>query len=399
MFGRPSLLVVRDRLGTVSGGGAERYTDSCRLPRLEGLSVSMRRNPEDRSPEGLSQYLVAYARGVGVSSPLYGRLLLAVADDPDLLALAGAARRDQPAGLLLLAAVHYLLLKGAEPLPPLAGFYPGVAGGAARTEDPVPAFREFCLEHRGEIRTLIASRRVQTNEVGRSACLMPAFALASETARGLPLTLVEVGASAGLNLLFDRYAYDYGDGVVRGDAASTVCISCSLRGEAIPPLPEAMPKVASRVGVDLDPVDVRDPDARLWQRALIWPEHTIRAENLRRALEIAQETPPPVVAGDALALLPGILDSIPEDAAPCVFHTHAVYQFAPEDRHRLYALLVERSALRDLVVRIGMEPSEAGSSVLSASIYRHGRPTKQRLADCDYHGAWLAWSADSVGQA
>jgi hypothetical protein len=50
-------------------------------------------------------------------------------------------------------------------------------------------------------------------------------------------------------------------------------------------------------------------------------------------------------------------------------------------------------------VRIGMEPSEAGSSVLSASIYRHGRPTKQRLADCDYHGAWLAWSADSVGQA
>src|SRR5215216_976518 len=372
MFGRSSLLVVRDRLGTVSGG-AERYTASCRWPRLEGLSVSMRRNPEDRSPEGLSRYLVAYARGVGVSSPLYGRLLLAVADDPDLLALAGAARRDQPAGLLLLAAVHYLLLKSAEPLPPLAGFYPGVAGGVARTGGPVSAFRGFCL--------------------------LPAFALASETARGLPLALVEVGASAGLNLLFDRYAYDYGDGVVRGDAASSVRISCSLRGEAIPPLPEAMPKVASRVGVDLDPVDVRDPDARLWQRALIWPEHMTRAENLRRALEIAQETPPPVVAGDALALLPDILDSIPEDAAPCVFHTHAVYQFAPEERHRLYALLVERSALRDLVVRIGMEPSEAGSSVLSASIYRHGRPTKQRLADCDYHVAWLAWSADSVGQA
>ena len=64
------------------------------------------------------------------------------------------------------------------------------------------------------------------------------------------------------------------------------------------------------------------------------------------------------------------LDSILEDAIPCVFHTHAVYQFAPEDRHRLYALLVERSALRDFVVRIGMEPSEAGRSVLS--IYRHG---------------------------
>ena len=359
--------------------------------------MSTRRDPEERSPESLARHLVAYARGVSVSSPLYGRLLLAVADDPDLLTLAGAARRDQPAGLLLLAAVHYLLLKSAES--PLARFFPGFAGGAARTEDPVPAFRQFCLEHHDETRALIASRRVQTNEVGRSACLLPAFALASETARGLPLALVEVGASAGLNLLFDRYAYDYGEGVVRGDAASSVRISCSLRGEAIPPLPEAMLRIASRVGVDLDPVDVRDPDARLWQRALIWPEHTTRADNLRRALQIAQETPPPVVAGDALALLPGILDSIPKDAAPCVFHTHAVYQFAPEERHRLYALLVERSARRDLVVQIGMEPSDAGSSVLCASIYRHGRPTKQRLAECDYHGAWLAWSVDSVGHA
>ena len=119
--------------------------------------MSTRRDPEDCSPEGLARHLVAYARGVSVSSPLYGRLLLAVADDPDLLALAGAARRDQPAGLLLLAAVHYLLLKSAEP--PLGGFFPGVAGGVARTGDPVSAFREFCLERCSEIRALIASRR------------------------------------------------------------------------------------------------------------------------------------------------------------------------------------------------------------------------------------------------
>ena len=121
--------------------------------------MSTRRDSEDCSPEGLARHLVAYARGVSVSSPLYGRLLLAVADDPDLFALAGAARRDQPAGLLLLAAVHYLLLKSAEPLPPLAGYYPGVAGGAVRTGDPVSAFREFCLERCSEIRALIASRR------------------------------------------------------------------------------------------------------------------------------------------------------------------------------------------------------------------------------------------------
>jgi hypothetical protein len=145
MFRRSSLFVVRDRLGTVSRGEAERYTDFCRLPRLEGLSVSMRRNPEERSPEGLSRYLVAYARGVSVSSPLYGRLLLAVADDPDLLALAGAARRDQPAGLLLLAAVHYLLLKGAEPLRHSPGTTPASRGARPEPRNPSPPFASSAL--------------------------------------------------------------------------------------------------------------------------------------------------------------------------------------------------------------------------------------------------------------
>jgi hypothetical protein len=203
-----------------------------------------------------------------------------------------------------------------------------------------------------------------------------------------------VGSSAGLNLLFDRYAYEYGDGVVRGDVASAVRISCSLRGDRSPTLPDVLPEVASRVGVDLNPVDARDPDARLWQRALIWPEHTTRAENLRHALEIAQEPPALVVAGDALALLPSILNSLSEDAIPCVFHTRAVYQFAPENRDRLYALLAECFARRGLMVQIGMEPSETDRSVLSFSIYRYGYTAEQRLADCDYHGAWLSWSAN-----
>ena len=339
-------------------------------------------------------HFVRYAEGVRASSPLYGRLLRGVADDPDLLALAEAARRDQPTGLLLLAAVHFLLLRDEEPRPPLAAYYPSVVGAATPTGDPVPALRSFCLLHQEEIRELIAEWRVQTNEVGRSACLLPAFTLASRMAHGRPLALMEVGASAGLNLLFDRYAYDYGDGVVRGEAGSSVRISCSLRGASRPPLPEALPRVASRVGVDLHPVDVRDPDARLWQRALVWPEHMARAETLRRALEVAQGTPPPVEPGDALTVLPGLLKAVPEEAVPCVFHTHAIYQFAPDDREQMDILLAELSTPRDLLLRVAMEPSDAGHSVLSLYTYRRGRQEKRRLATCDYHGRWLAWCTE-----
>ena len=203
--------------------------------------------------------------------------------------------------------------------------------------------------------------------------------------------MVEVGASAGLNLLFDRYAYDYGDGVLRGKAGSTVRLSCSLRGVGRPPLPEALPGVASRVGVDLHPVDARDPDARLWQRALIWPEHTVRVKTLRRALEIARSTPPPVDPGNALNMLPGHLKGAPKETVPCVFHTHAVYQFVPQDRERMDVLLTELSTPRDLLVQVAMEPSDAGHSVLSLHAYRHGYKEERRLAVCDYHRRWLAW--------
>jgi hypothetical protein len=356
-----------------------------------GTGLSTRRDPEKQPLEGLVGHFVRYAEGVRASSPLYGRLLRGVADDPDLLALAGAAPRDQPAGLLFLAAVHYLLLQGGKQHPPLAAYYPSVVGAATPTGDPVPAFRSFCLGHQEEIRELIATRRVQTNEVGRSACLLPAFTLASGMKYGRPLALVEVGASAGLNLHFDHYAYDYGDDVPRGKAGSPVRISCSLRGLGRPPLDKVLPRVASRVGVDLHPVDVRDPDSRLWQRALVWPEHTGRAETLRRALEVARSTPPPVEPGNALTVLPGHLKAIPEEAVPCIFHTHALYQFAPQDRERMDVLLTELSMPRELLVRVAMEPSDAGHSVLSLHAYRYGYKEERRLAVCDYHGRWLAW--------
>jgi hypothetical protein len=85
-----------------------------------------------------------------------------------------------------------------------------------------------------------------------------------------------------------------------------------LREASHPPLPEAFPRVASRVGVDLHPVDVRGPDARLWQRALVWPAPCARAKTLRRALKVALSNPPPVEPGDALITLPGHLKAIPE---------------------------------------------------------------------------------------
>ena len=163
------------------------------------------------------------------SSPLYQRLSLAAARDPEVLGLLAAARGTQRRPNLLFAAVQYLLLRG-DPHP-LGRFYPSL--GAARAwGDPWPVFRDFVLARRAEFQALIARRRAQTNEVRRSAVLYPAIALAAWELGG-PVALLEAGAAAGLNLLFDRYWFDYEAAGTAGDPASPVRASCQVRGGSV----------------------------------------------------------------------------------------------------------------------------------------------------------------------
>ena len=162
--------------------------------------------------EALAQRFVRFAdQECGAYAPLYDRLARGIASDPELLTIAAHARSGQQAPLLLLAAVHSLLLDGTNHA--LGTFYPSVTHHTAGPPgDPLPAFRAFCRDHRDALIELVSTGLVETNEPRRCTVLLPAFATVARLASGRPLALIEVGASAGLNLLFDRYGYDYGSG-------------------------------------------------------------------------------------------------------------------------------------------------------------------------------------------
>ena len=325
------------------------------------------------------------------SSPLYERLAGAVAADPDLCDLARAAPAGQPAPNLFLAAVHFLLRD--EPAAPAARFYPSLTDAPAAPEAAALAFRAFCLERADAIRGLLATRRVQTNEVGRCAYLLPALGLAARLADGRPLALIEVGASAGLNLLWDRYGYRYGDGASErrwGDPVSSVRLSCAVRGELGPPLPERAPAIGSRLGVDLDAIDVADPAQARWLEALVWPEHGARLAALRGAIALARREPPRLVSGDGVALLPGLLGAVPAGLAPCVIHTHTLNQLSEAARERFAAALDAHGRGRELF-RVGVEWLGGPHPRLELTAWRGGAARHRVLAECDPHGRWLDW--------
>jgi hypothetical protein len=330
----------------------------------------------------LAECFERYARDASDhGSELYTRLSHCVAASPELLDLAALAPRG-PVPNLLFGAVHYLVRGGAGG--ELAELY-----AAGRAGDGLCAsFARFCREHRPAIERLMATRRVQTNEVNRTACTLPALGLVHALGGGRPLGLVELGASAGLNLLFDRYAFDYGDGRRLGRAGSPLVLCCELRGERLPPLPDELPEVGSRLGVDLHPIDLRDPAERAWIQALVWPDHARRAAVLEQAIALALQPPGPprIVAGDAARELPGALESVSAAHTPCVLHSSIMAQLEPATSAGIDAGLCAASAARP-IYRVSAE-----NYSLRLRTYAGGALASEReLAATDGHGRWMRW--------
>lgn len=331
-------------------------------------------------------------------SPLYTRIAGAVAQDRAVLDLVREAPPEAHLPLVLLAAVHYLVLGGVDH--PLAAVY----GGRSR-QDPAPLFHDLCVQHRREILELMARRRVQTNEVARSALLGPALTWVSR-AFGRPLHLVDVGASAGLNLCCDRYLLDYGDHGRTGPSDADVHIACAVRG-GDPPIAPRLGPISERVGIDLDPVDLDDADDVRWLLACVWPD-TGRLERARGAIEVARRQRPRVVGGDAVETLPRVLEALPPQAVVCVVTTWVLAYLSPDQRARFFDVLTEWGTRRPVVwicgessgVVEGLRHLEscrprgsAEGEVLSAVTFDGGSADPELLARVHPHGFWLDWRA------
>lgn len=351
-----------------------------------------------------------------VRSPLYATICRAVAADDGTLGLAMHAPAAQRRATLLLAAIHDLLLAGtshalAAHVPTVAHVH-AVANGGAASGDPGALAVAFCREHRDAIADVLRTHGTQTNEVNRTCALLPALAHASPPGR--PLRLVELGASAGLNLLLDRYEHRYlgGGGVGFGTQApathSTPRVVCRCSVVGRPPRLDVAPVIAERVGVDLDPIDVRDPLAARWLLACTWPDEADRVARLRAAIELARRDPPAVVRGDALALLKTLVEDRRDDVHPVIWHSW-VLAYWPASRRRALARAIDAlGARRDLTWIYLEQPSEtaglptpvvagvahdANDSALVAVAYRDGVRTVRRLADAHPHVQRMRWLA------
>jgi len=331
-------------------------------------------------------------------SPLYERLSFGIADDVEIQNLAARRKNGQPPANLIFGAVQYLLLTGIED--PLAAYYPSLGGTRAVDDAAYGLFRDFCHRHEAEIADIISARVTNTNEVGRSALLAPGFEFVAHL-ENKPLGLIEIGSSAGLNLNFDRYGYRYVDeaGQPRLERwlDADFVLTCTLRGPGVPQLREVPPAVGSRLGLELQPIDITQESERLWLKALVWPERKERFARLDGALKVAVAHPPKIKGGDAILNLAEALSAVPSDQACCMYHTVMAYQLNREQITRIHDILLAESHKRP-VYRVTVEgevvpPNPVAThNPLKVVRYLNGKLALRSLAVCDPHGLWMEWT-------
>lgn len=299
-------------------------------------------------------------------------------------------RASDPEGsmtaLRLMGAVHRLVLEGQAP--ELAGYYPS-AGGDGAHQGAWEAFRSALEEHRETV-TAYLDRPVQTNEVGRAAALVGGFLLVGR-AWGLPLRLLEIGASAGLNLRWDHFRYE-ARGETWGPSDSPVRL-CDFNSNRPPPFDVSV-SVAERAGCDARPVDPATEDGRVTLLSYVWADQVRRIRLLRAALEVARRVPVRLDEAPAGEWLPAEVGPRP-GVATVVFHSIVMQYVSHEEagRVRRAVLGAGSRATRDAPVAwLRMEPA---GEVADVRLTQWPGGEERVVATAGYHGTAVRWLGSS----
>jgi hypothetical protein len=279
--------------------------------------------------------------------------------------------------LRLAGALHALALRGRAGL---AEVYPP----AEVPDDVLWSAVASALEHEAVAVLDWLDRPPQTNEVRRAAGLIAGAGWLGARF-GLPLVVSELGASAGLNLMFDRFALRAGGARV-GPPDAALVLAPDWRG---PPPPATVPPVLDRRGVDLSPVDPATAEGRLALRACLWPDQPERRALTDAALAVAAATVDRGDAADWLETRPGPVPG----ALHLVWHSVAWQYFPPATQARAAAWFAAQGAVATPGAPLARLAMEADGAAPGAALWAEVWPGGQRhdLGRIDFHGRWVDW--------
>lgn len=317
------------------------------------------------------RYLFFASQETRDKCPIYADLGLRIADDPDLIEVISSFPKDKRQPNLILASLRKLY-------------------------GNVPSFEEArttILEQPNDLKRIAFSSSTQTNEPCRCATLLPLLCCLPQ-----PLALLEIGASAGLCLIPDRYSYAFDGTVLRGDSSrQEVVFPCEVRGHV--PVPDALPRVAWRAGLDTNPLDVADPEQREWLELLVWPSEHDRLARLRAAMDLSLGEDIRLQRGDLhTADLDRMCARAPKDATLVVYHSAVLSYTLDQESRDAFARRIGDLTDHWISNESPMLFSDFGGDLVNERpnseflMALNGRP----IAWTDPHGASITWMEGSA---
>lgn len=246
-------------------------------------------------------------------------------------------------------------------------------------------------EHRDWLRTFVRERGVQTNEVQRSWMLLPGFLHVARRTGVETLDLIELGSSAGLNLVWDRYGYEY-DAGSWGPEDAPLVMSGEERASVPADLLRLRPRVRHRRGIDRSPIDVTREDETLLLKSFVWADQTERLERLDRAVQTLRAEPPVLEQADVAERLPAVLRERQLGALTVVYAT-AVLNYLGDRQVDLLAALDEAGQQFPLAFLWTGQPEPGEHRHWGIWLRLWPEDEKVLLAHAGFHGQWLEWLA------
>ena len=321
-------------------------------------------------------------------SDFYYNLSTKIAEDDELISIASFCRQRQPMPNLFLASVHYLLLKKKSR--DLSNYYPSITKNY-KQQLPFALFKEFCLENKKEIIELEQSKIVQTNALNRCAYIMP---ILSNLFDGKKINIINIGTSAGLTLNFDKYEYHYNGKYSFGK--SPVKIRSEIIEGVIPSFKQNV-IINNKIGIDQNPLDLRNLDNANWLKALIWADLTERIEKIEQAISVAKKENIQFEKTNSLQDFEDIIRRQNSEVPLVIYHTHVLYQFTQDEREKFWNLIDKIGKERDLTY-LAAEGSKVFKNdfgingiLVQLTEYQKGSKISRIIAETNGHANWIKW--------
>lgn len=318
------------------------------------------------------------------NSPLYEYWCEQIITNETLLNLIKHIPLAQPKPNLFFGSVQYLAKKKEAPLKQVFE-----NPFEINFEESFQLLINFCTQYKDELIQLFQTKLVQTNEVQRASYLYPIFSeIAQEVNK--PLTLIEIGTSAGLLLNLDGYHYEINQlpSISYGDENSDLTLFAKNLGEPLPLFKK--PSIEHRIGIDLNIIDLENEDQYLWLKSLIWPELIQRKENLDKARNIHLQYSKLLFTGDFRQLIPPLFEKQElKNSQIIIFHTHVANQFTAQLKEELRMILNQLSNLQSVYhVYNNLYDSDLHVDFIDKEM----TVSMKTLKNTDGHGKYFYWN-------